>query len=175
MTIAIYPATFDPVTNGHIDIAERAAAMFEKLIVAVYDRPLKNLLFSPQERLEMTRQALTHLPNITTELYHGLTAEFARQNGAQVIVRGLRVLSDFEWEFQLAMTNRRLMPDIDTVCLMACQEYSFLSSSVVKEVFANGGNIAGMAPPHVVTALASKFKSLGAEASGKVNIISLRD
>lgn len=175
MTIAIYPATFDPVTNGHIDIAQRAAAMFDKLIVAVYDRPLKNLLFSPQERLEMTRQAMAHLPNVTVELYHGLTAEFARAKGATVIVRGLRVLSDFEWEFQLALTNRRLMPQIDTVCLMASQEYSFLSSSVVKEIFANGGDINGMAPPHVAEALALKFRSLGAEASGKVSVVSLRD
>lgn len=175
MTIAIYPATFDPVTNGHIDIAQRAAAIFDRLIVAVYDMPLKTLLFSPPERLAMTRQAMAHLPNVTVELYHGLTAEFARQSGAQVIVRGLRVLSDFEWEFQLAMTNRRLMPDIDTVCLMASQDYSFLSSSVVKEVFSNGGSVEEMAPPHVVQALARKFSSLGAEASGKVNLVSLRD
>jgi pantetheine-phosphate adenylyltransferase len=123
----------------------------------------------------MTQQAMAYLPNVAVELYHGLTAEFARKCGATVIVRGLRVLSDFEWEFQLAVTNRRLMPDIDTVCLMASQEYSFLSSSVVKEVFSNGGNVEGMAPPHVVAALARKFTSLGAEASGKVNIISLRD
>jgi pantetheine-phosphate adenylyltransferase len=175
VTIAIYPATFDPITNGHIDIAQRAAHVFEHLVVAVYDRPLKNLLFSPAERLDMTRQALAHVPNVTVELYHGLTAEFARRCGARVIVRGLRVLSDFEWEFQLAITNRRLSLDIDTVCLMASQEYSFLSSSVVKEVFANGGNVDSMAPAFVVQALALKFKSLGAEATGKVNVISVRD
>jgi pantetheine-phosphate adenylyltransferase len=175
LTTAIYPATFDPVTNGHVDIAMRAAVIFDKLIVAVYDRPSKTLLFTPEERLAMTRLALAHLPNVTVELYHGLTAEFARQRGAKVIVRGLRVLSDFEWEFQLAMANRRLMPDIDTVCLMASQEYSFLSSSVVKEIFSNGGNVNGMAPPHVAEALAHKFTSLGAEASGRVNVISVRD
>jgi pantetheine-phosphate adenylyltransferase len=175
LTIAIYPATFDPVTLGHIDIAERAALIFDQLIIAVYDRPLKSLFFSPQERLEMTSQAMAHLPNVAVELYHGLTVDFARQKGARVMVRGLRVLSDFEWEFQLAITNRRLTSDIDTVCLMASQEYSFLSSSVVKEVFSNGGDIQGMAPPHVVSALAAKFQTLGAEASGRVNIVSLRD
>ncbi len=175
MTIAIYPASFDPVTYGHVDIAERAAIIFDKLIVAVYDRPLKSLFFSPQERLEMTRQAMAHLPNVTIELYHGLTAEFARQCSAKVIVRGLRVLSDFEWELQLALTNRRLVPEIDTICLMASQQHSFLSSSVVKEVFANGGSVAEMVPPQVVAALSGKFKSLGAEASGRVNLVSLRD
>jgi pantetheine-phosphate adenylyltransferase len=175
VTIAIYPATFDPVTNGHIDVARRAALMFDRLVVGVYDRPLKNLLFSPEERLAMTHQAMAHLPNVTIELYHGLTADFARQHDARVIVRGLRVLSDFEWEIQLAMVNRRLSPDIDTICLMASQDYLFLSSSVVKEIFANGGDVDTMAPPHVVAALEHKFSSLGTEASRRVNIVSLRD
>ena len=175
MTTAIYPATFDPVTLGHVDVAMRAALIFDRLIVGVYDLPLKNLLFSPHERLDMTRQAMAHLPNVMVELYHGLTADFAHASNAKVIVRGLRVLSDFEWEIQLATINRRLAPDIDTVCLMASQEYSFLSSSVVKEVFSNGGHVESLAPPHVVAALEQKFKSLGAAASGKVNIVSLRD
>jgi pantetheine-phosphate adenylyltransferase len=115
MTIAIYPATFDPITNGHIDIAERAAAIFDQLIAAVYARPLKSLLFSTEERLAMTRQALKHLSNVSVESYDCLTVDFACQRGAQVMVRGLRVLSDFEWELQLALTNRKLAPDIDTV------------------------------------------------------------
>ena len=175
MTVAVYPATFDPVTYGHVDIATRAARMFERLIVAVYDRPLKNLLFSPQERWDMVCKALAHLANVQVELYHGLTAEYARQAGAHVIVRGLRVLSDFEWEFQLALTNRQLSSDIDTICLMASQEYSFLSSSVVKEVAMNGGKVDEMAPAHVVEALNQRFKTLGGDGGGKVSLVSLRD
>lgn len=175
MTIAIYPATFDPITNGHVDIAERAAAIFDELVAAVYARPLKRLLFSTEERLAMTREALKHLPNVSVESYDSLTVDFARQKGAQVVVRGLRVLSDFEWEFQLALTNRKLAPDIDTVCLMASQEYSFLSSSVVKEVAMANGCIDSMVPAHVVSALKRKFEGLGEEGSDKVRIISLRD
>jgi pantetheine-phosphate adenylyltransferase len=175
MTIAIYPATFDPITNGHIDIAERAAAIFDELIAAVYARPLKRLLFSAEERLAMTRQALEHLSNVSVESYDCLTVDFARHKGAQVMVRGLRVLSDFEWEFQLALTNRELAPDIDTVCLMASQEYSFLSSSVVKEVAMANGCIDNMVPAHVASALERKFEGLGEKGSDKVQIISLRD
>jgi len=175
MTIAIYPATFDPITNGHVDIAERAAAIFDQLIAAVYARPLKRLLFSTEERLAMTRQALKHLPNVSVESYDCLTVDFACQKGAQVMVRGLRVLSDFEWELQLALTNRKLAPDVDTVCLMTSQECSFLSSSVVKEVAMAGGCIDNMVPTHVVSALKRKFERLGEKGSDKVQIISLRD
>jgi len=175
MTIAIYPATFDPITYGHVDIATRAASIFERLVVGVYDRPLKNVLFSPQERWDMVSKALQHLPNVQVGLYHGLTYEFARKSGARVIVRGLRVLSDFEWEFQLALTNRQIAPDIDTICLMTCQEYSFLSSSVVKEIAMNGGGVDTMAPPHVVAALKRRFEALGTEGDGKVSLVSLRD
>ncbi|MBL7184221.1 MAG: pantetheine-phosphate adenylyltransferase [Anaerolineae bacterium] len=175
MTIAIYPATFDPITNGHVDIAARAAAIFDKLIVAVYARPLKRLLFSTEERLAMTRQALKHLSNVSVESYGCLTVDFARQKGAQVVVRGLRVLSDFEWEFQLALTNRKLAPDIDTICLMASQDYSFLSSSVVKEVAMAGGCVDDMVSAHVVSALKRKFEGLGEEGNDKVQIVSLRD
>ena len=175
MTIAIYPATFDPITNGHIDIAARAATIFDELIAAVYARPLKRLLFSTEERLAMTRQALKHLPNVSVESYDCLTVDFACQEDAQVVVRGLRVLSDFEWEFQLALTNRKLAPDIDTVCLMASQEYSFLSSSVVKEVAMAGGCIDNMVSAHVASALKQKFERLGEKGSDKVQIISLRD
>lgn len=175
MTIAIYPATFDPITNGHIDIAARAAVIFDELIAAVYARPLKRLLFSAEERLAMTREALKHLPNVSVESYDCLTVDFARQKGAQVVVRGLRVLSDFEWEFQLALTNRNLASDVDTVCLMASQEYSFLSSSVVKEVAMAGGCIDNMVSAHVASVLKRKFEGLGEKGSDKVRIISLRD
>ncbi len=153
MTRAIYPATFDPITNGHIDIAERASKIFHELIVGVYDRPMKSLLFSTAERLEMTRQAVAHLPNVRVESYSGLTVHFAKKHGAVVIVRGLRVLSDFEWELQLSLTYHSLAPDIETVCFMASQEYSFLSSSILKDIALNGGNIEHLAPSPVVAAL----------------------
>lgn len=175
MTVSIYPATFDPITNGHVDIATRAAAIFDRLIVAVYARPLKSLLFSTEERLAMTREALKHLPNVSVESYDGLTVYYAREQGAQVVVRGLRVLSDFEWEFQLALTNRNLAQDIDTVCLMTSQEYSFLSSSVVKEIAMLGGSLEGMVPPHVIKALKRKMKELGHSQGDKIKIVSLRD
>lgn len=175
MTVAIYPATFDPITNGHVDIATRAADIFDRLIVAVYARPSKSLLFNTEERLEMTREALAHLPNVTVESYDGLTVEFARRVGAQVIVRGLRVLSDFEWEFQLALTNRKLAPDVDTVCLMTSQEYSFLSSSVVKEVAMLGGDLNGMVPPHVIPRLQKRMQELGDSGGSKVKLVSFRD
>jgi pantetheine-phosphate adenylyltransferase len=175
MTRAIYPATFDPITLGHVDIATRAAALFSELIVAVYDRPLKSLLFSSEERCQMTREALAHLSNVRIERYTGLTVEFARQKKASVIVRGLRVLSDFEWEFQLALTNRNLASDIDTICLMTSQEYSFLSSSVVKEVAFAGGDVTGLVPPHVIEALRDKIRALGKDGDAKVKLVSLRD
>jgi len=130
MTRAIYPATFDPITLGHVDIATRGASHFSELIVSVYDRPLKSLLFSRQERWQMTYDALAHLPNVRIERYTGLTVEFARQQEASVIVRGLRVLSDFEWEFQLALTNRNLAPDIDTICPAGACSAQFCSGAV---------------------------------------------
>ena len=175
MTRAIYPATFDPITLGHVDIATRAAAFFSELIVGVYDRPLKSLLFSSQERWQMTHDALAHLPNVQVERYTSLTVEFARQQRASVIVRGLRVLSDFEWEFQLALTNRNLADDIDTICLMASQEYSFLSSSVVKEVAFAGGDVTELVPSHVAQALKAKIRELGGDGDDKVKLVSLRD
>jgi pantetheine-phosphate adenylyltransferase len=125
MSSAVYPATFDPITNGHIDIATRAAAIFEHVIAAVYARPSKSLLFSVEERMEMARAALGHLPNVSVASYDSMTVTFAASAAARCW-RRLRVLSDFEWEFQLALTNRKLAPDIDTVCLMTSQEHSFL-------------------------------------------------
>jgi len=175
MTIAIYPGTFDPITNGHVDIAARAASLFDSLIVAVYDRPLKNLLFSTAERIAMATEALKGLANVTIQGYDGLTVNFARSVGARVIVRGLRVLSDFELEFQMALINRKLAPDIDSVCLITRQEYTFLSSSIAKEVAMVGGLVDEMVPSHVAAALQEKFHRLGSDASGRVQIVSLRD
>ncbi len=174
MTSAIYPATFDPITYGHIDIAERAAKIFNEVIVSVYDRPMKSLLFSVEERLEMTRQALAHIENIRVESYSGLTAKFACDKGASVIVRGLRALSDFEWELQLSLTNHLLEPEVETVCLMASQEYLFLSSSILKEIHMNGGRIDHLAPPVVVEAMKKK-SMVDEDGNSRVKIVSVRD
>jgi len=175
MIRAIYPATFDPITMGHVDIATRAAGLFDELVVGVYDRPLKNLLFSPEERYQMTRDVLANIPNVRVERYAGLTVEFARQQNATVIVRGLRAVSDFEWELQLALTNRNLNPKVDTVCLMASQKYLFLSSSVVKEVAFAGGDVSDMVPEIVLKPLLEKILALGGDGGGKVKAISVRD
>ncbi|HEX6291363.1 MAG TPA: pantetheine-phosphate adenylyltransferase [Herpetosiphonaceae bacterium] len=153
MATAIYPASFDPITYGHIDVATRAAAIFDTLILAVYDRPLKNLLFSTDERVHLAAEAVKHLPNVRVDTYSELTVDYARRIGAKVIVRGLRAVTDFEHEFQMAHINHRLYPEVDVVCLMASQEYSFLSSSAVKEIAALGGNVEFMVAPHVERAL----------------------
>jgi len=154
---AIYPASFDPITCGHIDIAERAARIFDELIVGVYSKPMKNLLFSPEERCQLTKDALAHLPNVRVEPYTTLTVEFAQAHQARVIVRGLRAISDFEWELQLSLMNRTLAPNIDTICLMTNQEYSFLSSSLLRDIARNHGPLDHLAPPNVVAALHKKF------------------
>ena len=173
MAVAIYPATFDPITNGHIDIAKRAANLFDQLIVGVFDRPMKSLLFSIEERLAMTRQALEQLDNVTVQTYSGLTVNFAKEKQAGYIVRGLRALSDFEWELQLSLANHSLESDIETVCLMASQEHVFLSSSVLKEIALNDGNIKHLAPPIVVEALRKKASVKG--GNQQVRTVSVRD
>ncbi|PLS77321.1 MAG: pantetheine-phosphate adenylyltransferase [Chloroflexi bacterium] len=157
MPLAVYPASFDPITLGHMDVAARAAAIFETVILAVYDRPLKNLLFSTAERAELVSAAVEHLPNVRVDTYSGLTVEYARRVGAKVLVRGLRAATDFEHEFQMAHLHHRLYPEVDVVCLMASQEYSLLSSSAVKEIAALGGNVDFMVAPHVADALRCKY------------------
>jgi pantetheine-phosphate adenylyltransferase len=154
--IAIYPGAFDPIHFGHIDIAIRAASIFDELVVAVYDKPAKQLLFTAKERVALAQQALTNLSNVRVTPYSGLTVEFANEAGAQAIVRGLRATNDFELEYQMALTNRQLAPEIEFICLMTRQDYAFLSSSVVKEVALLGGNVGGMVPPHVASALEVK-------------------
>ena len=134
MPVAIYPATFDPITNGHIDLAERASRLFDKIVVGVYDRPMKTLLFSIDERLAMVRQVLAHLENVEVQSYSGLTVTFAKDQEAGYIVRGLRALSDFEWELQLSLANHSLETNIETICFMASQEHVFLSSSVFSSI-----------------------------------------
>ncbi len=159
MTIAIYPGSFDPVTNGHLDVAIRAAKLFERLIIGVYGAPGKPLLFTTEERVELVRQAIVNLPNVEVKSFTGLTVDFARRVKAQAMVRGLRMGADFEREFDLAMMNKKFSPELELVCLMANQEYQFLSSSLLKEAARLGGNIDGFVPKHVATALRRKVHS----------------
>jgi pantetheine-phosphate adenylyltransferase len=176
LTVAIYPASFDPIHYGHIDIAKRAASIFDRVIVAVYDRPLKNLLFDIDERLQLVEQALRDMPHVEIARYSGLTVEYARQVGAQVIVRGLRVVSDFELEWHMALTNKQLAPDIEVVCLMTSQAYAFLSSSTLREVGLLGGDVSSMAPSFVVEALHHKAIERARDPINQpVPITSLRD
>jgi pantetheine-phosphate adenylyltransferase len=175
MTIAIYPGSFDPVHNGHIEIARRAAKLFERVVWAAYDRPLKNLLFDEQERLEFMRQAARDIPNLEVRSYHGLTVAFARQMGATAIVRGLRATHDFEIEYQMALTNHQQAPEIDTVCLMTGTSYAFLSSSILKEVALAGGDISEMVPPFVAPKLKQRIAQLGEDRSEKVKLVSLQE
>jgi pantetheine-phosphate adenylyltransferase len=175
MTVALYPGTFDPIHNGHLDIVRRAVGIFDRLIVAVYDRPHKSLLFDTDERLTLLRRAVGDMPRVTVTSYHTLTVDFARQAGAQVIVRGLRVFSDFELEFRMALTNKRLAPDIEVVCLITSEEHTFLSSSTVKEVISLGGDVSGMVPPFVARALHDRFAELGEDGANSLPVVSLRD
>lgn len=176
MTKAIYPATFDPVHFGHIDIAKRAANIFDEVIIGVYDRPLKSLLFSVEERLRLVQLALKDLKNVHIQRYDGLTVDFAHEVGAQVIVRGLRVVSDFELEWHMALTNKQLAPDIEVVCLMTSQAFAFLSSSTVREVALLGGNVTSMVPAFVAEALHAKAVEQASDpANHPVPITSLRD
>ena len=156
MTVAIYPGSFDPITNGHIDVVARAARLFARLIIGVYDTPEKSLLFTLDERVELVRQAVAHIGNVGVEPYSGLTVDFARKVQAQAMVRGVRVSADFEHEFDMAMMNRRLGPELELVCLMARPEYQFLSSSLLKEVARLGGSIKNLVPEHVAQALKEK-------------------
>ena len=157
MTNAIYPGSFDPVTNGHLDIANRAAALFDEVIIGVYDRPSKHLMFSTAERVNLVKKAVVHLPNVRVAAYEELTVDFARKMKAKVIVRGLRMSSDFEREFEMALMNKQLNREVELVCLMTSLEYQFLSSSLLKEACELGGDITGLVPKHVAIALKKKF------------------
>jgi len=157
MIRALFPATFDPVHNGHIDIAQRASKMFDEVIVAVYDRPLKSLLLSPEERIALVNETFEGMDKIKVVGYSGLTVDFCREIEAQVIVRGLRVFSDFEYEFRLALANAELAPEIETVALITSKAHTFLSSTTVREIASLGGDISSMVPANVVKALKQKF------------------
>ena len=158
MSIAIYPGSFNPITKGHLDIATRAAKIFEKLVIGVYETPDKPLLFTTEERVEFVKQAIAGLPNVEVESFSGLTVDFAKKVKARAMVRGLRMSADFDMEFDMAMMNKRLHPELETVCLMAKVEYQFLSSSLLKEVASLGGNIDDLVPKNVAVALREKFQ-----------------
>jgi pantetheine-phosphate adenylyltransferase len=171
---ALFPGTFDPIHYGHIDIALRASRLFDELIVAVYDRPLKSLVFSPEERIALARQAFQNQPNIQVTGYSGMTVDYCRKANAQVIVRGLRVFSDFEFEFRMALANHRLAPEIEVMALITNEEHTFLSSSTVREIASLGGDTSSMVPPYVQAALRRRFQELG-EGQQVVPTTSLRD
>ena len=159
MITALYAGSFDPITNGHIDIATRASKLFDKTIIGIFATPDKRLTFSTEERVDMARRAVAHLKKVEVKSYDGITVEFAKSVGAQVMVRGLRMVGDFEWEFEMGMMNKLLAPDLELVCFMASQQYQFLSASLMKEVASLGGNISSLVPKHVAEALKKKVIS----------------
>lgn len=158
--IAICPGSFDPVTSGHIDVIERAARVFGEVIVAVAPNPSKQSLFTKEERMEMLTEATSHLPNVRIDSFQGLLVDYCQRVGARVIVKGLRAVSDFEAEFQMALMNRNLAPSVETVFLMTGAEYSYLSSSVVKQIAGMGGPIKGLVPDIVEQRLGEKLRKL---------------
>jgi pantetheine-phosphate adenylyltransferase len=157
VTIAVYPGSFDPVTNGHLDIARRAARVFDTVIMAVFDRPDKRLLFSTEERVELLNVAVSSIPRVRADSYRTLTVDYARQVGASVLVRGLRAAGDFEAEFQLAQVNMTLARGIDTVAFMTSPQYTFISSSTVRTIASLGGDVSEWVPDHVVVALSKAY------------------
>ncbi|HAV10197.1 MAG TPA: pantetheine-phosphate adenylyltransferase [Dehalococcoidia bacterium] len=158
MTIALYPGSFDPITKGHLDIARRSALIFDKVIIGVYDRPNKQLLFNVSERVEMAKKAVEDIANIEVRFYDILTVQFAKEIGARVIVRGLRMGSDFEKEFEMAILNKKLDPEIEFICFMASLQYQFLSSSLLKEVATfNASSCDDFVPENVAVALHERF------------------
>jgi pantetheine-phosphate adenylyltransferase len=153
MTTAIYPGSFDPITNGHLDVARRAARIFDRVIIGVYDTPDKKLMFSQSERVKLAREAIKGVANLEVQPYSGLTVDFAKQIGADVMVRGLRVSADFEFEFDLAMMTYKLAPELQMICFMTAPQYQFLSSSLLKEVALLGGKIDDWVSPAVAQAV----------------------
>jgi pantetheine-phosphate adenylyltransferase len=147
--VAIYPGTFDPLTNGHVDIILRGARLFDRIVVGILHNRDKTPLFSVQERVDMAREVFGSEPTVEVDTFGGLLVEFARRKGAHVIVRGLRAVSDFEYEFQMALMNRRLVPELETVFMMPAESYTYISSRLIREVFALGGPIAGLVPEAV--------------------------
>lgn len=157
MTVALVPASFDPITRGHVDIITRATRLFDRVVVAAFARPRKNVLFPIEERLELIRESLDGLKGIEVMSYEGLTVTLAREVGANVIVRGLRAVSDFESEFQQSALNRMMLPGVEVISMFAGVEYWFLSSSIIKEIAENGGDVSSMVPAPVARRLQERF------------------
>lgn len=161
MRLAIYPGSFDPITNGHVDVIARAATLFDQVIVAAAQNDAKQGLFSMEERVAMLKAVTVRFPNVKVIAFHGLLVEFARQQGAAAVVRGLRAVSDFEFEFQMALMNRKLEPSVETVFLTPREEYTYLSSRIVKEIARLGGPVDDFVPSPVVEALRKKLRIAG--------------
>jgi pantetheine-phosphate adenylyltransferase len=175
MIRALYPGTFDPTHNGHVDIATRTSALFDEVVIGVYDSPPKTLLFDTAQRMALATEALAHLPNVRVLPYKGLTVAFAREIGAAVMVRGLRAISDFEFEFQMALTNKKLAPEIEFISLMTSLEHAYLSSTILKEIAMLGGDISGLAPVAVQAALRARFAESGRNPGSIVPLSVKRD
>ena len=158
MPIAVYPGSFDPVTNGHLDIISRAARIFERVIVAEGRQANKKPLFSTEERVEMLKAVTEDLPNVEVDSFDGLLVQYVRRRGANIVVRGLRAISDFDYEFQMTLTTKKLDENVETLFMMTSSEYSFLSSSIVKEVASYGGCVRDMVPPVVEKRLRQKYR-----------------
>ncbi len=174
MIRAFFPGSFDPIHYGHIDIAWRASRLFDELVVGVFNKPLKNMLFTPEERIAMAKRTFEEEPRIIVQGYNKLTVDYAREINAKVIVRGLRVFSDFEYEFRMALANHRLAHDIEVVALITNEEHTFLSSTTVREIASLGGNISTMVPSYVAEALNEKFKDMSSDRPND-QMTSLRD
>ena len=156
--IAIYPGSFDPITNGHIDIIRRGAKLFPRIVVAVLQNPKKTTLFSTEERVEIIREIFQGETQIEVDTFHGLLVHFAKERGIRIVIRGLRAVSDFEYEFQMALMNQNLSPELETLFMMPSAPYTFLNSGVVKEVFALGGSVRDLVPPVVERRLHEKLR-----------------
>src|ERR1043166_1052521 len=159
MRTAVYPGSFDPITNGHLDVIQRAAKLFDRVIVAVAKNESKNPFFSMSQRQDLCAQAVAHLPNVTVDAFTGLLVEYMESVQGDAVVRGLRAVSDFEFEFQLALMNRKLNERVETIFMMPKDTYTFLSSRIVKEIARLGGNVGAFVPPHVEEALTKKFST----------------